>query len=81
MIGDEKRVPLTGGAGLIGLHLCECLLVKGNDVVSVNPIGLRACDDEGTGCAAILFLAYQRRHGLKIKRAHFQHLRRASDGP
>lgn len=33
----------------------------------VNPIGPRACYDEGKRCAETLFFDYQRQHGLKIK--------------
>ena len=33
----------------------------------VNPIGLRACYDEGKRCAETLFFDYHRQHGLKIK--------------
>ncbi|WP_141266838.1 UDP-glucuronic acid decarboxylase family protein [Thermodesulfovibrio sp. Kuro-1] len=34
---------------------------------NVNPIGLRACYDEGKRCAETLFFAYHRQHNLKIK--------------
>jgi UDP-glucuronate decarboxylase len=34
---------------------------------SVNPIGLRACYDEGKRCAETLFFDYHRQHGTKIK--------------
>ncbi len=34
---------------------------------SVNPIGPRACYDEGKRCAETLFFDYRRQHGLKIK--------------
>ena len=34
---------------------------------NVNPIGPRACYDEGKRCAETLFFDYQRQHGLKIK--------------
>lgn len=34
---------------------------------NVNPIGLRACYDEGKRCAETLFADYQRQHGLSIK--------------
>ena len=34
---------------------------------NVNPIGLRACYDEGKRCAESLFFAYQRQHNLPIK--------------
>lgn len=34
---------------------------------NVNPIGLRACYDEGKRCAETLFFAYHRQHGLRIK--------------
>jgi UDP-glucuronate decarboxylase len=33
----------------------------------VNPIGLRACYDEGKRCAETLFFDYHRQHGLDIK--------------
>ena len=33
----------------------------------VNPIGIRACYDEGKRCAETLFFDYQRQHGLAIK--------------
>lgn len=33
----------------------------------VNPIGLRACYDEGKRCAETLFFDYRRQHGLGIK--------------
>ena len=34
---------------------------------NVNPIGLRACYDEGKRCAETLFFDYKRQHNLKIK--------------
>jgi len=34
---------------------------------SVNPIGLRACYDEGKRCAESLFFSYHRQHNLPIK--------------
>ena len=34
---------------------------------NVNPIGLRACYDEGKRCAETLFFDYHRQHKLKIK--------------
>ncbi len=33
----------------------------------VNPIGIRACYDEGKRCAETLFFDYQRQHGVRIK--------------
>jgi UDP-glucuronate decarboxylase len=33
----------------------------------VNPVGLRACYDEGKRCAETLFFDYHRQHGLEIK--------------
>ncbi|HZR69734.1 MAG TPA: UDP-glucuronic acid decarboxylase family protein [Burkholderiales bacterium] len=33
----------------------------------VNPIGIRACYDEGKRCAETLFFDYHRQHGLEIK--------------
>jgi UDP-glucuronate decarboxylase len=33
----------------------------------VNPIGVRACYDEGKRCAETLFFDYRRQHGLRIK--------------
>ncbi len=42
---------------------------------NVNPIGLRACYDEGKRCAETLFFDYHRQHGLRDQgRAHLQHL-------
>jgi UDP-glucuronate decarboxylase len=34
---------------------------------NVNPIGVRACYDEGKRCAETLFFDYQRQYGVKIK--------------
>ena len=34
---------------------------------SVNPVGPRACYDEGKRCAETLFFDYHRQHGLKVK--------------
>ena len=34
---------------------------------NVNPLGIRACYDEGKRCAETLFLDYKRQHGLDIK--------------
>ncbi len=34
---------------------------------SVNPIGIRACYDEGKRCAETLFFDYHRQHGVDIK--------------
>jgi UDP-glucuronate decarboxylase len=34
---------------------------------NVNPIGPRACYDEGKRCAETLFFDYRRRHGVRIK--------------
>ncbi len=34
---------------------------------NVNPIGMRACYDEGKRCAETLFFDYHRQHGLRIK--------------
>jgi UDP-glucuronate decarboxylase len=34
---------------------------------NVNPIGLRACYDEGKRCAETLFFDYRRQHGVDIK--------------
>lgn len=34
---------------------------------NVNPIGLRACYDEGKRCAETLFFDYYRQHGIQIK--------------
>lgn len=38
---------------------------------AVNPIGLRACYDEGKRCAETLFFDYHRQHGLEIRVARF----------
>ena len=43
---------------------------------NVNPIGPRACYDEGKRCAETLFFDYRRQHGMPIKnRTDFQYLR------
>jgi len=34
---------------------------------NVNPVGIRACYDEGKRCAESLFFDYQRNYGIKIK--------------
>lgn len=34
---------------------------------NVNPLGIRACYDEGKRCAETLFFDYHRQHGVKIK--------------
>lgn len=34
---------------------------------NVNPVGIRACYDEGKRCAETLFFDYHRQHGLEIK--------------
>ncbi|MFN8831660.1 MAG: UDP-glucuronic acid decarboxylase family protein [Labrys sp. (in: a-proteobacteria)] len=34
---------------------------------NVNPIGIRACYDEGKRCAETLFFDYHRQHGVRIK--------------
>ncbi len=34
---------------------------------NVNPIGMRACYDEGKRCAETLFFDYHRQHGVRIK--------------
>ncbi len=45
---------------------------------NVNPIGPRACYDEGKRCAETLFFDYYRQHNLKHpRRPHLQHLRSA----
>ena len=36
LLGSQKRVLVTGGAGFIGSHLCERLLEQGNDVICVD---------------------------------------------
>jgi UDP-glucuronate decarboxylase len=36
MSSTKKRVLVTGGAGFLGSHLCERLLVEGNDVLCVD---------------------------------------------
>ncbi len=33
----------------------------------VNPVGLRACYDEGKRCAETLFMDYRRQHGMRVK--------------
>lgn len=34
---------------------------------NVNPVGIRACYDEGKRCAETLFFDYHRQHGLRVK--------------
>ena len=31
-----KKILVTGGAGFVGSHLCECLLNKGNNVICLD---------------------------------------------
>jgi UDP-glucuronate decarboxylase len=51
---------------------------------SVNPIGIRACYDEGKRCAESLFYDFQRMHGLEIRVARlfntYGPLMRSDDG-
>jgi UDP-glucuronate decarboxylase len=69
MLGLAKRVK----AKILQASTSE---VYGNPMVhpqtetywgNVNPIGLRACYDEGKRCAETLFFDYHRQHGLRIK--------------
>jgi UDP-glucuronate decarboxylase len=69
MLGLAKRV----GAKILQASTSE---VYGDPTVhpqpegycgSVNPIGPRACYDEGKRCAETLFFDYRRQHGLRIK--------------
>jgi UDP-glucuronate decarboxylase len=69
MLGLAKRV----GARILQASTSE---VYGDPIVhpqpesywgSVNPIGLRACYDEGKRCAETLFFDYHRQHRLQIK--------------
>jgi UDP-glucuronate decarboxylase len=36
MKGDRKRILVTGGAGFLGSHLCERLVMAGHDVLCVD---------------------------------------------
>jgi UDP-glucuronate decarboxylase len=69
MLGLAKRV----GARVLQASTSE---VYGDPAVhpqpetyrgDVNPIGIRACYDEGKRCAETLFFDYNRQHGLDIK--------------
>jgi UDP-glucuronate decarboxylase len=69
MLGLAKRVK----ARILQASTSE---VYGNPVIhpqvesywgNVNPIGTRACYDEGKRCAETLFFDYHRQHGLRIK--------------
>jgi len=69
MLGLAKRL----GAKILQASTSE---VYGNPTVhpqperyagSVNPIGIRACYDEGKRCAETLFFDYHRQHALRIK--------------
>ena len=69
MLGLAKRVK----ARILQASTSE---VYGNPVIhpqvesywgNVNPIGTRACYDEGKRCAETLFFDYYRQHGLRIK--------------
>lgn len=69
MLGLAKRIKAT----ILQASTSE---VYGNPTIhpqvesywgSVNPIGPRACYDEGKRCAETLFFDYQRQHGINIK--------------
>ena len=69
MLGLAKRV----GARILQASTSE---VYGDPAIhpqtedywgNVNPIGIRACYDEGKRCAETLFFDYHRQHGLDIK--------------
>ena len=69
MLGLAKRI----GARILQASTSE---VYGDPVVhpqaesywgNVNPIGARACYDEGKRCAETLFFDYRRQHGLDIR--------------
>jgi UDP-glucuronate decarboxylase len=69
MLGLAKRT----GAKILQASTSE---VYGDPVVhpqsedyrgNVNPLGPRACYDEGKRCAETLFFDYQRQHGVRIK--------------
>jgi len=36
MKNDKKRILVTGGAGFIGSHLCDCLVARGDDVLCLD---------------------------------------------
>jgi len=36
MKNNTKRILITGGAGFLGSHLCDCLVAEGHDVLCVD---------------------------------------------
>ncbi len=36
MIGNQKRILVTGGAGFLGSHLCDRLVSQGHDVLCLD---------------------------------------------
>ena len=46
---SNKKILVTGGAGFIGSHLCEKLLLQGNEVICVDNYFTGSKDSEGPG--------------------------------
>ena len=66
--GETDQGPDPAGIDQRGLRRPENLIRKANAYWgNVNPIGPRACYDEGKRCAETLFFDYQRQHGVDIR--------------
>ena len=67
--GQEKRVARQNPAGLDQRNLWQLrpFIRRRKLPGNVNPIGPRACYDEGKRCAETLFFDYYRQHNLRIR--------------